>query len=87
VELNRAAAVAMARGPEQGLILIDRPEVAGQLDSYIWLHAARADLLRRLGRRSEARVAYSRALTLTDNRAERAYLEGRLAEAGSVPEA
>jgi RNA polymerase sigma-70 factor (ECF subfamily) len=69
------------------LILIDRPEVAGQLDSYIWLHAARADLLRRLGRRSEARVAYSRALTLTDNRAERAYLEGRLAEAGSVPEA
>ena len=76
----------MAEGPEHGLRLIDRPEVAGPLDGYIWLHAARAELLRRLGRRSEARLAYSRALALTDNRAERAYLEGCLAVAGSAPE-
>jgi RNA polymerase sigma-70 factor (ECF subfamily) len=80
VELNRAAAVAMAAGADQGLALIDRPEVAGSLDGYRWLHVARADLLRRLGRCSEAAAAYSRALELTDNRAERAYLEARLAE-------
>jgi RNA polymerase sigma-70 factor (ECF subfamily) len=86
VELNRAAAVAMADGPERGLELIDRPEIAGALDGYIWLHAARADLLRRLDRRSQARAAYSRALALTDNRAERAYLEGRLAEVCAASE-
>jgi RNA polymerase sigma-70 factor (ECF subfamily) len=83
IELNRAAAVAMADSPQQGLLLIDRPEVAGALDSYSWLHAARADLLRRLGRCSEASEAYQRALQLTDNRAERAYLEGRLSEVRS----
>jgi RNA polymerase sigma-70 factor (ECF subfamily) len=80
VELNRAAAVAMAEGPARGLELIERPELADALDGYVWLHAARADLLRRLGRRSEASEAYSRALELTVNRAERTYLEARLAE-------
>jgi RNA polymerase sigma-70 factor, ECF subfamily len=80
VELNRAAAVAMASGPEYGLELIDRPEVAGALADYSWLHAARADLLRRLGRHAAAALAYTRALALTENGAERAYLAGRLAE-------
>jgi RNA polymerase sigma-70 factor (ECF subfamily) len=80
VELNRAAAVAMAEGPAQGLALIDRPEVAAPLDAYRWLHAARADLLRRLARWDEADAAYTRALALTENGAERAYLERRLAE-------
>jgi RNA polymerase sigma-70 factor (ECF subfamily) len=80
VELNRAAAVGMADGPECGLALIDRPEVAGRLDSYRWLHAARADLLRRLARFAEAGAAYARALELTENSADRAYLERRLAE-------
>jgi len=80
VELNRAAAVAMAEGPERGLALIDRPEVAGPLDGYRWLHAARADLLRRLARFDEAAAAYRRALGLAENAAERAYLARRLNE-------
>jgi RNA polymerase sigma-70 factor (ECF subfamily) len=80
VELNRAAAVAMAEGPERGLALIDRPEVAVPLNAYRWLHVARADLLRRLARFDEAAVAYRRALDLAENGAERAHLERRLAE-------
>ena len=78
VELNRAAAVAMANGPEAGLRLMDRPELANALQAYRWFHAARADLLRRLGRCSEAAAAYTRALELTQNAAERAYLRRRL---------
>ena len=78
VALNRAVAVAMADGPERGLELID--EVAdGTLDSYHLLHAARADLLRRLGRNEEALVAYRRALDLVTSPVERAFLEGRVA--------
>jgi RNA polymerase sigma-70 factor (ECF subfamily) len=80
VELNRAAAIAMAEGPELGLALMDRPQVAEPLDSYLWLHAARADLLRRLARFDEAAAAYTRAAELADNAAERAFLERRLAE-------
>jgi RNA polymerase sigma-70 factor, ECF subfamily len=80
VELNRGAAVAMAEGPERGLELIERPEVAGPLQEYRWFHAARADLLRRLARDQEAAAAYARALALTENGAERAYLEGRVAK-------
>ncbi len=57
VELNRAAAVAMADGPARGLELMDRPELAGPLEEYRWYHAARADLLRRLERRTEAAEA------------------------------
>ena len=76
VELNRAVAVAMAEGPEHGLELIDRIDLA----DYHLLHAARADLLRRLDRREEAAAAYRAALALEMNAADRAFLEGRLAE-------
>jgi RNA polymerase sigma-70 factor (ECF subfamily) len=82
VELNRAAAVAMADGPERGLQLMDRAEVAEALRSYRWFHAARADLLRRLGRTAEAYAAYARALELTENRGERTYMQRRLNEVG-----
>jgi RNA polymerase sigma-70 factor (ECF subfamily) len=78
IELNLAAAVAMADGPAVGLAMMDGLAAAGALDSYPYLHAARADLLRRLGRRSESAAAYRRALELTDNRAEQAFLQGRL---------
>ena len=81
VELNRAVAVAMANGAEQGLELIDRPEVAGALERYRWLHSARADLLRRLDRFHEAAEAYRRALALSSNASERRFLTRRLAEA------
>jgi RNA polymerase sigma-70 factor (ECF subfamily) len=77
VELNRAVAVAMARGPEAGLRVIDGIE---GLDDYRHLHSARADLLRRLGRADEAAAAYRRALDLAVQPAERAFLERRLAE-------
>ena len=86
VELNQAAAVAMADGPERGLALIDRPEVAEPLAAYRWLHAARADLLRRLARFEEAAQAYRRALDLAENGPERAYLERRLAEVCAGPD-
>jgi RNA polymerase sigma-70 factor (ECF subfamily) len=80
IQLNLAAAVAMADGPAVGLALMDGLEADGALETYPYLPAARADLLRRLGRRSEAAVAYRRALELTANRAERTYLERRLSE-------
>ena len=80
VELNRAVAVAMRDGPAGGLELIDRIEAGGELADYHLLHAARADLLRRLGRRSEASLAYRRALELVGNQTERGYLTRRLAE-------
>jgi RNA polymerase sigma-70 factor, ECF subfamily len=79
VELNRAAAIAMAEGPDRGLTLIDRIE---GLDDYYLLHAARADLLRRDGRHAEAAAAYRRALELATNPVERSYFERRLAEVG-----
>jgi RNA polymerase sigma-70 factor (ECF subfamily) len=78
VALNRAVAVAMADGPGAGLALIEA--IAPSLDGYHLLHAARADLLRREGRRDEAAAAYARALELTGNAAERRFLERRLAE-------
>jgi RNA polymerase sigma-70 factor, ECF subfamily len=80
VELNRAVAVAMSDGPERGLALIDGIE---GLDAYRHLHSARADLLRRLGRSDEAAHAYTRALELSQQPAERAFLERRLAEVRS----
>ncbi|HEY8042558.1 MAG TPA: RNA polymerase sigma factor [Polyangiaceae bacterium] len=80
VELNRAVAVAMAEGPEAGLRLLDAIESRGELATYHLLAAARADLLRRLGRREEASAAYRKALGLAPNDAERRYLERRLAE-------
>jgi RNA polymerase sigma-70 factor (ECF subfamily) len=80
VELNRAAAVAMAYGPAAGLALVDRLEAAGALAGYYLLPATRADLLRRLERRGEARAAYRRALELAPTEAERRFLSRRLAE-------
>ena len=80
VELNRAAAVAMACGPVYGLALIDQPELTAALAGYPWLHSARAELLRRLDRRAEAALAYRRALELSENAAECAFLHRRLAE-------
>jgi RNA polymerase sigma-70 factor (ECF subfamily) len=80
VALNLAVAVAMVEGLEVGLARIDRIAVSGILDDYPYLHAARADLLRRLGRYEDARGAYERALALTANAAERRFLRRRLAE-------
>ena len=77
VELNRAVAVAMAAGPDRGLELVDA--IQG-LDGYHLLHATRADLLRRTGRRRDAAAAYARALELATNPVERSFLERRLAE-------
>jgi RNA polymerase sigma-70 factor (ECF subfamily) len=80
VELNLAAAVAMADGPAVGLAMMDGIASSGDLDSYPYLHAARADLLRRLERWSESEAAYRRALELTTNGPERDFLERRRAE-------
>jgi RNA polymerase sigma-70 factor (ECF subfamily) len=80
VALNRAAAVAMAAGPERGLTLIAEVEARGELDAYHLLPAAKADLLRRLGRRAEAAAAYDEALRLVGQGAERRYLERRRKE-------
>jgi RNA polymerase sigma-70 factor (ECF subfamily) len=79
IELNRAVAVAMAEGPERGLEMMADLE-GGPLEGYHLLHAARADLLRRLGRDPEAAEAYRRARELTENPAERALMERRLRE-------
>ncbi len=80
VELNAAAAVAMAHGPEAGLARMERLERSGALEGYHLLPAAQADLLRRLGRNAEARAAYERALGLVRHPAERRFLERRLSE-------
>jgi RNA polymerase sigma-70 factor (ECF subfamily) len=76
VELNRAVAIAEAEGLDRGLEAIER--VA--LDDYHYLHSARADLLRRLGRTAEARDAYGRALALVRTEPERRFLARRVAE-------
>jgi RNA polymerase sigma-70 factor (ECF subfamily) len=82
VELNRAVAIAMADGPEAGLRLLDLLAARKELDGYHLLPAARADLLRRLGRREEAAQAYAAALALAGNERERRFLARRLAEVG-----
>ena len=76
VELNRAVAVAEAEGPEAGLAIVEGLDLA----EYRYLHATRAELLRRLGRAEESRAAYARALELSHDEAERRLLERRLAE-------
>jgi RNA polymerase sigma-70 factor, ECF subfamily len=83
VELNRAVAVAMSDGIESGLILLDRLADMGKLDHYYLFHAARADLLRRIGKLDEAHTAYTRALELCQNNTERLFLRRRLAEIDS----
>jgi RNA polymerase sigma-70 factor, ECF subfamily len=80
VDLNHAAAVSMAEGPRRGLDLLADLEASGALERYHLLHAARADMLRRLGRPADALIAYTRALELAPGAAERAFLEGRRAE-------
>ena len=80
VELNRAVAVAMRDGPQAGLNLIEAILARGELTEYRLAHAARADLCRRLGKITEARIAYERALALTQLGPERRFLERRLAE-------
>ncbi len=82
VELNRAVAVAMAEGPEEGLALLEEIEASGALADYHLLPAARADLLRRLGRTSEAAESYRKALDLARLEPERRFLAKRLAELG-----
>lgn len=78
VSLNRAVAVAMAEGPRTGLALIDTISESNHLENYHLLHAARADLLRRIGDLPEAAKSYRRALDLVTNDSERRYLERRL---------
>jgi len=80
VALNHAAAVAMGERLERGLRLVEQLEATGELDGYHLLPAAKADILRRLGRTSEAATAYERALVLVTQPAERRYLERRLRE-------
>jgi RNA polymerase sigma-70 factor (ECF subfamily) len=80
VSLNRAVAVAMADGPRPALALIDALAASGDLDGYHLLHAARADLLRRVGSSEEAAKSYERALALATNDSERRFLERRLRE-------
>jgi len=74
VELNRAVALAEVEGPDAALRIVDRLA----LDDYQYLHSTRADLLRRLGRREEARTAYERALELARSESERRFLEQRI---------
>ena len=80
VSLNRAVAVAMVDGPQQGLALINDLAATGNLDDYHLLHAARADLLRRLGTTAEAAKSYELALSLVTNESEKRFLERRLRE-------
>jgi RNA polymerase sigma-70 factor (ECF subfamily) len=82
VSLNRAAAVAMAEGPQAGLALMDA--LTAELDDYHLLHAARADLLRRAGSFTEAAQSYERALALVTNDSERRFLKRRLSESAAA---
>src|SRR5262249_1564204 len=80
VEVNRAVAVAMARSVREGLALLDEIANRGVLDEFHLLPAARADLLRRLGRTDEALDAYRHALELAANDVERRFLRGRISQ-------
>jgi len=84
VDVNRAVAVAFATGPADGLALLDALTGREDLRTWHYLPAARADLLRRLGRRAEAAEAYTAALVLVSDGAERAFLRRRLAEVGGT---
>ncbi|WP_335340213.1 hypothetical protein [Collimonas arenae] len=80
IELNRAVAVAMHQGPQAGLTVVNALIADGQLQNYHLAHAAKADLHRRLGHFAEARVAYAKALELTQQEPERRFLQRRLGE-------
>jgi RNA polymerase sigma-70 factor (ECF subfamily) len=84
VSLNRAVAVAMAEGPQHGLELMKELAAASDLENYHLLHAARADMHRRLGSNPEAAEEYQKALALVTNDSERRYLEKRLKEVKSA---
>jgi RNA polymerase sigma-70 factor (ECF subfamily) len=86
VSLNRAVAIAMARGPRPALELIDELAASGELEDYHLLHAARADMLRRLGDNEAAAKSYEAALKLATNDNERRFLERRLGEMRSLPQ-
>lgn len=80
VELNRAVAIAMMKGPASGLALIDAILARGDLEDYHLAHSARAELCRRLGRVDDARTSYERALAMANQEPERRFLERRLRE-------
>ena len=82
IALNHAVAMAMSDGLETGLALIDELGKTGELSDYYLYHAARADLLRRLGRNNDAAVAYRDAIDLATNDIEINYLKRRLAQVG-----
>ena len=86
VSLNRAVAIAMAKGPQPALALIDELAASGELDDYHLLHAARADMQRRLGANEEAAESYKTALGLVSNDGERRFLQRRLRELQSLPQ-
>jgi RNA polymerase sigma-70 factor (ECF subfamily) len=83
VALNHAVAVAMSEGLEAGLRLVEQAGTSGELRDYHLFHAARADLLRRLGRKAEAASAYQEALRLAKNAVEKEFLKRRLEEVGT----
>jgi RNA polymerase sigma-70 factor, ECF subfamily len=85
IRLNRAVAISLSEGPEEGLVLIDAIAAEGELQAYHLLPAARADMLRRLGRHSEAAEAYAAAGVLAGTEAERRYLERRRREMTAAP--
>jgi RNA polymerase sigma-70 factor (ECF subfamily) len=80
VALNHAVAVAMSEGLEAGLKLVEQAGQSGELRDYHLFHAARADLLRRLGKKTEAASAYEQALRLAANAVEKEFLKRRLDE-------
>src|SRR4029453_9451233 len=87
VELNRAVAIAMASGPEDGLRIVDELVARGALDGYHLLPAVRGDLLEKLGRTGEARAEFELAASLTRNRREREILVGRAGPLASAERA
>ena len=87
IELNRAAAIAMRDGPAAGLAIVDAILARGDLDGYHLAHSARADLCRRLGRVSDARAAYQRALELVLQEPEKRFLEKRLKQCSETGDA
>ena len=86
VELNRAMALSLRDGPEAALSILDRLQDGGELEDYQFLHSARADLFRRVGRREEALAAYRRALELALQEPERRFLQRRIDELGARPQ-
>jgi RNA polymerase sigma-70 factor (ECF subfamily) len=82
IELNRAVAIAMRDGPAKGLELVDELLAGGELATYHLAYATRANLCRRLGKTTDARASYERALMLARQEPERRFLEKRLAELG-----